>query len=270
MLEDLLGDIAAYVKDGFVTEIRLRIGKGIVIKGASDRSTLPYTVKRADIENIIARATKNSLYAYQDYISKGFLPYAGGVRIGLAGKGVAENGKLVTIRDISSLNIRVPHEIRGCAAPLRHITDDFQSTLIVSPPFAGKTTLIRDMARALALKYDITVIDERDEICGGIGGAGDFGDVISGVDKSLATEGAIRSLAPEIIVMDELFPEKDGALVESVVRAGVKILASVHADSFERITALAPSFVGHFSYGVLLGYKPSVGSIKSIVRFGHG
>lgn len=275
MLKDLLGGelynaIVSVCPEQGLTEIRLRLGLPVAVRVGLNRKVLPFIATKKMIDGVVARATGFSLYSRQDEIKQGFIHYSGGIRIGVAGKGIAEGGSLVGFSEIDSLNIRLPHEIKGCSDRLSNIINNFENTLIVSPPFAGKTTLIRDMARALAKNYDVVIVDERGEIGGGEGSIYDLGsfvDIVGNVPKTLVTEGIIRSMSPEIIVLDELSPEKDMKIVEEISRSGIKLLASVHSDSIERLTKALPHIARHFCYGVLLSNKPSIGSIKSIVRF---
>ncbi|MDD3947825.1 MAG: hypothetical protein PHI19_08310, partial [Clostridia bacterium] len=234
------------------------------------RKVLSFCATRKMIDGVVARATGFSLYSKQDEIKEGFIHYSGGIRIGVAGKGVADRGTLSGFSEITSVNIRLPHEMIGCSKKLAPILADFDNTIIVSPPFAGKTTLIRDMIRVLAKTYDVAVVDERCEISGGGESVYDIGiltDIIQNVPKTLIVEGLIRSMSPEIIVLDELSPYKDMKVIEEISRSGIKLLASIHSSNIERLVSALPDIPRHFTYGVLLGNKPCIGSIQSIVRF---
>lgn len=267
--ENLYNEVTACVPLARLTEVRLRLNMPIAVKNEQNRYFLRRTATREIIDKVLERATNFSLYAHQDEIASGYIHCKGGIRLGVSGRGVIDSGKLAVFKDITSLNIRVPHEVIGCSAALKSILDDFDNTLIVAPPFAGKTTLIRDMARVLSDRFDLCIIDEREEIAGrGEYRLGKLCDVVSGVPKGLAYEGIIRSMSPEIIVLDEVFPLRDLKAVEDISRSGVKFVASLHGDDFDRLIKAFPEFMRLFRYGVLLSYKPRVGSIKSIVRFG--
>lgn len=275
MLRDLLGEelyraVTAAIPEKNLNEIRLRAGRPVSLKSGNNRKLLSLYASKKMIDGVVARATGFSLYSRQDEIKDGFIHYPGGIRIGVAGVGVTNGGALTGFSEITSLNIRLPHEIIGCSAKLEPILADFDNTVVVSPPYAGKTTLIRDMVRVLAKSYDVAVVDERSEICGGQGGRYDVGqliDIVENVPKTLVTEGLIRSMSPEIIVLDELSPARDMRIVEEISRAGIKLLASVHSSSIKRLLDYLPEVPRYFSYGVLLGNKPEIGSIQSIVRF---
>ena len=268
-LEFLIGkDLYKRINPRSVCEIRVRMNKPVVLRYSDRREMINDIVcSREYIDGVILRATKNSLYAYQEEIKSQFLHYDGGVRIGLCGRGVVEDNKIITFKDVTSLNIRLAHEIKGVAEPLIDILKDFQNTLVVSPPFGGKTTLIRDMARILSSYHDTLIIDEREEISAVSTSFNNNIDIISGVKKHLVVESALRTMAPEIIVMDELSIENDYEMINEITRSGVKILATLHGDDFDTIIKKKTELLESFTYGILLSYKPRAGSIKSIRRF---
>ena len=226
-----------------VTEIRLRKGRPLLIVEGGMR-VYPqtdggkYIVTAEDIERVLGVATDFSVYAVQDQLTRGYL-VKNGVRIGVSGFGVVEQGKIITIKDISGLVLRVPHEIKGCATKiLPEIYDGSRllSTLIISPPGAGQTTLLRDMARLVSKSVNTLIIDERFEIAG-LDCSLDVGEseVMSGVEKRIAYEFGIRSMSPQLIVTDEIFSRADVESVEDVKRAGVAIFASIHGESLKSI-----------------------------------
>lgn len=249
-----------------VTEIRLRAGRALSLRNASSRIISSYHVSSEDVAEVIRKATKSSLYACQEELRAGYLRYAGGIRIGVGGEGVTESGRVITYKNITSLNIRIPHEIKGCADKVKEIFTPLKNTLVLSPPYGGKTTMIRDISRILSYAMDTLVIDERDEICCNSCEFGPLIDIISNTPKHLAVEGAVRSMNPEVIVMDELYPSRDEDVVSEILRSGIKLVASAHADDPEEFFRRAAGLRECFSYVVVLGYKPRAGSIKSVIR----
>ena len=80
--------------------------------------------------------SRYSLYAFENELRQGFLTVEGGHRVGVAGKVIMDKDKVKNIQYISSVNIRVSHEIIGCAdSLLPYITKNRQvcHTLIISP-----------------------------------------------------------------------------------------------------------------------------------------
>jgi len=239
-----------------VTEIRLRLNKKVLIaigqkyyylstEGLTGKEYSALVVDKSLIDEIIKRACESSVYAFNDQIKNGFITVLGGMRIGISGEAVFENGRIKTLKNINGLAIRIAHEIKGCSLPVLPylFNKNFLNTLIISPPGAGKTTMIRDMLYQLSQKnycYNVLLVDERFEIANCFNGVatldvGNFCDVLSGCDKKYSFENGVRSLKPDIIVTDEISNIKDYDSIEYLHSCGVSILASVHAKNIEDI-----------------------------------
>ncbi len=238
-----------------INEIRLRMGRKAVItintksyyisnNGLTGNFGKAVDVSKQLIDEIVKRACENSVYAYNHQIKNSFITVRGGIRIGLSGEVVYEKGNVKTLKNIYSLSIRIPHEIKGCASnilPYLIGTKGFLNTLIISPPGSGKTTLIRDIIYQLSKNgycYNVLLADERFEIANSFNGCptldvGNFCDVLSGGSKSYAFENGIRSLRPDIIVTDEISNIKDYESIDYASSCGVSILTSVHAESID-------------------------------------
>lgn len=190
-----------------------------------------------DINQVISKVTKHSVYAFNEQIKKGYLSAGDGIRIGLGGNCVFDEGGIVTIADVMSLNIRVPHFISGCS---KHVFEnivfgnDVYNTLIISPPFCGKTTILKDLAIRIneTLKKQILIIDEREEFCDV---RGENIDLIVNSDKLYALSYGIRSLSPQIVITDELSNNNDWICVKSAATSGIKIIASCHAGKLKEV-----------------------------------
>ncbi|MBQ0017318.1 MAG: stage III sporulation protein AA [Clostridiales bacterium] len=216
------------------------------INGITDKKENAIILSQDDIAGIIQKASNYSLYAVNDELKNGFLCLPGGIRIGLVGQTVSENNSIITIKNISSLNIRFPHEVKGIAEKVIDFLlngIDFLNTLIISPAGVGKTTLLRDLIRLLSsVRYakNVLVVDERNEISSSTNSVcgldlGDFSDVIVSCPKEQAIVSGIRSMSPDIIATDELGTKKDVEAVEFASTCGTNILATIHAKNLEEL-----------------------------------
>lgn len=264
--EQIYAAVVKAVPLNAVTEIRLRRGEKVFVKNASGGRFAEYRCSSEDIAAVLKRATMSSLYAYQEELKNGYVHYSKGIRIGVAGEGVVESGKIITYKNFTSLTVRIPHEVVGAADRILNILNPFENLLVISPPYGGKTTLLRDVARILSENRDTLILDERGEFFAGGARFGSRADFIENTPKRLAAEGAIRALNPEIIVMDEIFPSVDMPVIRDIASSGVKIAASIHSDSVESVLKRFPEVRELFSYAVVLTHIPRAGSIKSVTR----
>ncbi len=234
-----------------ITEIRIRSKNKIIVICGKNEFVLDLVASPKIILDILLNVSKMSIYAIQTDLNNGFVVIRGGHRIGVCGEVVYENGKIKNIKNICSLNIRVAHQIFGCAdtvMPQIIVNGIFQNTLIVSPPGCGKTTLLRDIVRLLSngiktLGFsgkNVSLIDERGEIASCYEGVPtlDIGirtDVMSNIDKSTGMSMVIRSMAPDIIATDEIGSSDDVLSIKAAILSGVKVIFTMHGDSLKSI-----------------------------------
>lgn len=234
-----------------INEIRLRADKPIVLIIGSQRiylgengvtSNLKNAIYSSKImvEDIIFRASECSIYSVNEQLKKGYLVTKGGIRLGIGGDVIEEAGKIKTLTNFNSVNIRLPHEIKNCSLGAFNyllLNNQVLNTLVISPPGAGKTTFLRDFVCQLSERnfaYNVLILDERGEIDLGTNGCiGNFADKISFARKSLGFENGIRSLSPNVIVTDELGHKEDVDAVLYAVNSGVSVFASAHSDTIE-------------------------------------
>ena len=256
MLEKILSDdlyniLANKVNLNFVCEIRLRADKPIVLLIGSQRTFLgrdgttsnlreAIMASKVMIEDIIFRASECSMYSVNEQIKRGFIVTQGGIRLGIGGDIIEENKNIKTMTNFSSVNIRLPHEIKNCSlSAFNYLVEENKvyNTLVLSPPGAGKTTFLRDFILQLSEKnyaYNVLVLDERGELdIGRSGCLGNFVDKICYARKSVGFENGIRALSPDIIVTDELGQLEDVEAVNYAINCGVTVLASVHCDNID-------------------------------------
>lgn len=226
-------------------EIRLRLGRSVSICAAGrEQSAGGEAVTAHDLRAVLERASGASFQAVESQIRAGFVMAPGGVRVGLCGTAVVQEGRAVGLRDFTSLCIRIPHELRGCADGVYPMLTKpaFASTLLYSPPGAGKTTLLRELVRRLSNDgCCVAVADERGELGGASGADGfDLGthtDVMTALPKAQAVMQLTRTMSPQIVAMDEITDEADARALLAAAGCGTALLATAHAASVGELRA---------------------------------
>lgn len=249
-----------------VNEIRIRLNQEIFVKSVNSDFYINIVASKSYIDNIVNLATNNSRYAYEKQISDGYIEYENGIRIGLTGSGTVNSKQLIVYQSINALCIRIPRVIENKSNLDKYIKN-FSNTLIISPPYCGKTTLIRYFASLLARENDVVIIDERYEIAGKnlilLDKNAKRADVVQGIEKGTIFEKIIRSMSPQIVIFDEIFSDSDILAVHNFQKSGILCLASCHgkdlADVNEKLKCMFDTFI-------ILSSKPTVGSIVSIVK----
>ena len=237
----------SFVNMDGVEEIRLRVGRNAILYFGPEKGELvtDYTINQRDLQEALEYITGFSLYAYEDDIREGFITIKGGHRVGIAGKIVREEGRIKTISNISSINIRVSHQVYGCGDKLMSYLvnkDKVFNTLIISPPGAGKTTLLRDVLRQLSDTYmqKVSLVDERSEIASCYKGipqnnVGMRTDVYDCCPKTEGIMLMIRAMSPQVVAVDELGNALDMKAIEEATGCGCKVIATIHGDTVEDI-----------------------------------
>ena len=273
---------------GMLQEIKLRTGKPLMVMSEKGEIIVRepaggiYLVSEADIKEMLGYISNFSLYAYEEEMRQGFITIEGGHRIGLCGQAIMENGRIKNLRHISSINMRIAHEVRGCADkifPYLIKEGMVLHTLIISPPRCGKTTLLRDLIRLLSdgnhyIKgQTVGVVDERSEIGGCYKGVpqnqlGMRTDILDGCPKAEGMMMLIRSMGPQAIAVDEIGTQEDVHAIGYAMHCGCKLIATVHGKSLEEIRE--KPVIGklikeqRFERYIVLGNKRGIGSVEGI------
>lgn len=235
------------LEPGELREIRIRAERPTVFVTGTRVAQLDWRPGQLQLEALVEALSGHSLYARSDETGQGFLTLRGGHRLGLCGRVLHRKGGCV-LPDIGSACLRVAAEWPGCAdalLPHLHKEDRHCSLLVIGPPGSGKTTVLRDLARQLAgssRACQVAIIDERGEIAACIGGipqlnVGVSADVLEGMSKTEAVPWLIRSMAPQVIITDELSGSDDAAAVLDAQACGSAVCASVHGSSLQEVAA---------------------------------
>lgn len=263
-------------------EIRLRLGQPIELIFDQDvewiRESRPTP---QDYMFILNQLSEFSLYRMEDELREGYITIEGGHRVGLAGKVNTLKGSVKAIQHITFLNIRIAKESIGAAIPILPFLykENYFNTLIVGPPLTGKTTLIRDLTRLIASGWNkvepkkVGVIDERSEIAASIKGVpqhdvGLRADVMDACPKSEGMMMLIRSMSPEIVVVDEIGSSEDVQALMEAIHAGVTIICTIHGNTIDELKkrpSLQPLFHEQVFQRIIVLEKSTVpGKIKQI------
>lgn len=277
-----------------VKEIRFRNGEPVTVNTQNEiyyirnngTVTVAFSsdllcVNERDLQDIVFYLSRRSLHTYQDMIARGFIPLRGGAKAGVVGRAVMKNGSVYSVSSFNSVNIRVARAFYGCSKNLiENVGEDCASFLIIGSPLSGKTTVLRDLCRFYSGKERLkplktAVIDERDEIASRSFGEGiDVGvhtDVLTLYPKAIGTEIAVRTLSPDIVVLDEIGSDEEARAMLSAVNTGVNFIATAHGSGLDEVLR-RPNIkrlvnAGAFKKAVVLWGKEKPCRVREMVVF---
>nr|WP_237760109.1 stage III sporulation protein AA [Sporolactobacillus inulinus] len=212
--------------------------------------TMPIFQKE-QARHMLQQLAKYSLYTLDEELRRGYVTIPGGHRIGLAGHVITENGHVLRLRDVTFFNIRLAKQKVGAALPLvpyLYQRNRWFSTLLIGAPQTGKTTMLRDLARLVSEgipdRYlpsrKTAIVDERSELAGCVDGVpqnrlGVRADVMDACPKAEGMMMMIRSMSPEVLIVDEIGGAEDTKALLEALNAGVAVMASAHGFTFDQL-----------------------------------
>lgn len=285
--ENIRNEIKSIKNYDVLQEIRIKVNKPLIIQIGEKEYISRLKATEEDMKRMLNKMSGYSIYAVEDELKQGYITVKGGHRIGVCGECIMEGSKVKTIKYVSSINIRVCKEIIGCSNNImKQIVENNRvlNTIIISPPRCGKTTILRDITRNLSdgmINFGfkgkkVSVIDERSEIGACANGIPQMNigirtDIMDNCPKSIGIMMAIRSMAPEVIVCDEIGTYDDMKSILAAVNCGVNIITTIHGygieDLYDRDVFKDITQNKVFRKAIVLSCRRNVGTIEYIYNF---
>ncbi len=276
LFEALLGELTAGER-GTLEELRVRINAPVQALGRGWERRFGPIADRSLCEKLLSQLCGHSLYAAEQELKNGYFTLSGGYRAGFCGRAVVAEGRLLRIAEPTFFCLRIPREVKGAAREVLPLVYG-KSTLLISPPGCGKTTLLRDLARCMSCGEGVTpvnvcIADERSELAGcslGIPAldVGERTDVIDGCPKAEAITLLLRAMSPGAVFTDEIGKTEDAEAILDCAKAGVAVYASAHGDSPQSVQkrpVLKKLYEeGAFKRYVLLSKRNGPGTVEGV------
>lgn len=251
-------------------EVRLRSGQPVTVEYDKGRFvSASGKITPAQLSRYMQALCSYSVHSCEQQLRDGCITLKGGHRAGFCGTAVIKNGRLETVKDISSINIRIAREHIGCGEECARIvySDGFKGLLIAGAPLSGKTTMLRDLCRIVSASHKLSVVDSRGELAAAYNGTPqlDIGantDVLNGYEKAQGILLAIRVLSPEYVACDEITGEQE--TIAACLHYGVKPLITAHCGDLSEALQMPAVKSGAISHVVMLGTGKELGKVIGI------
>lgn len=266
-----------------IQEIRVRLGRPIEIIYNNRAEWITTCIpNKDDCLFVMNQLSEFSLYRMEDELREGYITIKGGHRVGIAGKVNTRDGFVKALQYITFMNIRIAKEHQGAASDIIPFLykGRYVNTLFIGPPKTGKTTIIRDLARLIATGWGqidpvkVGIIDERSEIAASIKGVPqhDVGlrtDVMDACPKREGMMMMIRSMSPDVLIIDELGTKEDATALLEAIHAGVTVFSTIHGQALHDLIkrpSLSDIFAEDvFQRFVILSNNKKPGQVTSIL-----
>ncbi len=224
-----------------IEEIRLRQGRRASVVAEGQNIMLSTVLDKSELSSTLTGMCQGSLYAFSETINQGYISLPYGIRVGVCGSASCEGGRIIGVREITSLSVRIPSKIIDAGENICSLLREFdrvRGVLIFAPPGVGKTTLLRSVAKKLSsgnCPLRTVVIDTRGELSFSNEGEGLCIDVLSGYPRREGVEIATRCLNAEVIICDEVGDYEEAMALVASHNCGVPLIASAHAASIDEL-----------------------------------